>query len=122
MSVDQGTPKRWTPRNVPLWFVFTLLVVAGGGMVWKRALDGGDGGGLHPANATEAADDGEVGEVMADSNARVRPSPQAGGGYGAGGRPRPGRRRPPRPRRPRRRPPRPWRRSLPRPPPSRRWS
>ncbi len=81
MSVDQGTPKRWTPRNVPLWFVFTLLVVAGGGMVWKRALDGGDGGGLHPANATEAADDGEVGEVMADRTARGRPRPLAGAWY-----------------------------------------
>jgi MEMO1 family protein len=81
MSRNTGTKMRWTPRNVPVWFVFTLLVVAGGGLVWKRALDPGDGGGFHPANATEAAEDEAVGG--GENEPRVRPSPLAGGWYPA---------------------------------------
>ncbi len=82
---------RWMPRNVPLWFVFALLLVAGGGLVWKSQLSGGEGeapAALHPASASEAADDGGTegsgatgAAAEAEEDVNVRPSPLAGGWY-----------------------------------------
>lgn len=81
----QGRPTgRWTPRNVPVWFAFALLVAAGGGLECQRTTPGGGGeGGLHPAHASEATEVQGTAEDPAggEDEVRTRPSSLAGSWY-----------------------------------------
>ena len=79
---ERGRPHgRWTPRDVPMGFVFALLAAAGGVAIWQLAALGGDGdGGLHPAHATEATDgeDTTAAPAGGEDEVRARPSALAG--------------------------------------------